>query len=175
MGSRRTRHPVCCAGHGLSDMQPGGPSVGVLVHMADGRDAESSSAAQFGAVLLLHGSCQGIVHGLAARAALVGLLTLRQLGLGPHVEAVPKSAELAQFWATPAHVNRSDILAGPTSSDLRPPDTARPFAFISRKKSGFSPGYDVRDASGREWSVKLGPEAQSEVAVSRLLDRKSVV
>jgi len=109
------------------------------------------------------------MHGIAARAALVGLLTLRQLGLGPHVKEVPKAAELEQFWAAPAQVSRLDLRAGPSSSDLRPPQTARPFAFISRKTSGFSPGYDVRDASGREWSVKLGPEAQSEVVVSRLL------
>src|SRR5262249_18026063 len=114
-------------------------------------------------------SAEAQMHGIAARAALVGLLTLRQLGLGPHVKEVPKAAELEQFWAAPAQVSRLDLLAGPSSSDLRPPETARPFAFISRKTSGFSPGYDVRDASGREWSVKLGPEAQSEVVVSRLL------
>ena len=35
--------------------------------------------------------------------------------------------------------------------------------------TGRSPGYDVRDAQGRLWSVKVGPEAQSEVVVSRLL------
>ena len=35
--------------------------------------------------------------------------------------------------------------------------------------SGFSPGYDVRDVDGIRWSVKLGPEAQSEVTASRVL------
>jgi hypothetical protein len=35
--------------------------------------------------------------------------------------------------------------------------------------SGFSPGFDVRDAEGLDWSVKLGPEAQSEVVASRIL------
>jgi hypothetical protein len=29
--------------------------------------------------------------------------------------------------------------------------------------------YDVKDAAGLEWSVKLGPEAQSDVTVSRIL------
>ena len=109
------------------------------------------------------------MHGIAARAALVGLLTLRQLGLGPHVRQVPRSAELAQFWSAPSQVSQLNLFTGPTEIDSAAPDTTRPFRFVSRKTSGFSPGYDVRDASGREWSVKLGPEAQSEVAVSRLL------
>jgi hypothetical protein len=40
---------------------------------------------------------------------------------------------------------------------------------VARDTTGKSPGYDVRDGEGRLWSVKLGPEAQSEVVVSRLL------
>ena len=49
------------------------------------------------------------------------------------------------------------------------PDAAMAFEFVAEDRSGYSPGYDVRDAQGIEWSVKVGPEAQSEVAVSRLL------
>ena len=48
-----------------------------------------------------------------------------------------------------------------------PPNTA--FTFVARDTSGWSPGFDVKDAAGVEWSVKLGPEAQSEVVSSRLL------
>ena len=109
------------------------------------------------------------MHGIAARAALLGLLTVRQLGLGPHVKTVPTSAELVQFWETPSHPSRLDLFTGPASIAAAAPDTRHPFTYVSRKTSGFSPGYDVRDASGREWSVKLGSEAQSEVVVSRLL------
>ena len=43
------------------------------------------------------------------------------------------------------------------------------FTFVAADQSGYSAGYDVRDANGLEWSVKLGPEAQPEVAVSRIL------
>ena len=43
------------------------------------------------------------------------------------------------------------------------------FAFVQKDTSGRSPGYDVRDAAGVVWSVKLGHEAQSEVVSSRLL------
>jgi hypothetical protein len=45
----------------------------------------------------------------------------------------------------------------------------RAFQFVARDTSGFSPGFDVNDASGVEWSVKLGPEAQTEVVTSRVL------
>ena len=37
------------------------------------------------------------------------------------------------------------------------------------KRGGFSPGYTVRDRAGREWSVKLYPEARTEVVASRIL------
>jgi hypothetical protein len=40
---------------------------------------------------------------------------------------------------------------------------------IAKDETGFSPGYDVRDSAGVEWSVKLGPVAQTEVVTSRLL------
>lgn len=39
------------------------------------------------------------------------------------------------------------------------------YTFVARDTTGKSPGYDVRDAQGRLWSVKRGPEAQSEVVV----------
>jgi hypothetical protein len=43
------------------------------------------------------------------------------------------------------------------------------YTFVTRDTSGFSPGFDVRDEDGLQWSVKLGPEAQSEVVTSRIL------
>ena len=43
------------------------------------------------------------------------------------------------------------------------------YSFVAKDTSGFSLGFDVRSADGLEWSVKLGPEAQSEVVTSRIL------
>jgi hypothetical protein len=40
---------------------------------------------------------------------------------------------------------------------------------VQADRSGYSPGYDVRDSEGLEWSVKIGPEAQTEVVASRIL------
>jgi hypothetical protein len=46
---------------------------------------------------------------------------------------------------------------------------SRTFTFVARDTTGWSPGFDVRDEKGIDWSVKLGPEAQSEVVSSRIL------
>jgi hypothetical protein len=43
------------------------------------------------------------------------------------------------------------------------------YEFVAFKTTGTNPGYDVKDATGRLWSVKLGIEAQSEVTASRIL------
>ena len=109
------------------------------------------------------------MHSLAARAALMGMLFVRQLGVGPHVRPVDKpNATIDQLWQAPQDLSRRDLFMG--SSALTPvPAVDQPMTFVSQKTSGFSPGYDVRDAKGREWSVKLGPEAQTEVVSSRLL------
>jgi hypothetical protein len=60
-----------------------------------------------------------------------------------------------------------DLFHGPGGAELAPQPVT--YAFVARKSTGTNPGYDVRDPQGRLWSVKLGPEAQSEVAVSRIL------
>ena len=44
-----------------------------------------------------------------------------------------------------------------------------PFTFVAEDTTGYSPGFDVTDATGMEWSVKTGPEAQTEVVTSRIL------
>src|SRR5262249_9774420 len=44
-----------------------------------------------------------------------------------------------------------------------------PFTFIEEDSTGSNPKFDVTDANGVKWKVKLGNEAQAETAVSRLL------
>lgn len=44
-----------------------------------------------------------------------------------------------------------------------------PFTFVEEDKSGESPKFVVNDARGVEWTVKLGPEAQSETVSTRLV------
>ena len=76
--------------------------------------------------------------------------------------------ELAEFWQDPGDPGHRDLFAGPGGLELAPRIDA-PFRFVAHKTSGVNPGYDVKDATGRMWSVKLGVEAQSEVTASRIL------
>jgi len=77
------------------------------------------------------------------------------------------TAAISQLWQEPVDLETRDLLVGPASNAPRPdPPT---FTFLEADQGGFSPGYRVRDRNGVEWSVKLGSEAQTEVAVSRIL------
>ena len=76
--------------------------------------------------------------------------------------------EQAELWIAPIDLERRDLFHGPGGPELAPREGAT-FEFREEDTQGYSRGYDVEDASGREWSVKLGPEAQSEVVASRLL------
>jgi len=77
-------------------------------------------------------------------------------------------SRMAEFWIEPENLEQRDLLHGPGGVQKRP-NPAEAFEFLAVDASGASPGFDVRDDSGREWSVKLGIEAQPEVAVSRLV------
>ena len=72
----------------------------------------------------------------------------------------------AVLWRDPGDVSRRDLRYGPGSPALAP---VAPFTFVEEVKSGESPKFKVRDARGTEWSVKLGPEAQSETVATRLV------
>ena len=43
------------------------------------------------------------------------------------------------------------------------------YTLKAKDATGFSVSYDVVDSNGVEWSAKIGPEAQTEVVVSRIL------
>ena len=76
-------------------------------------------------------------------------------------------ASVDELWQQPASIEQRDLFRGPGGSELMPRETT--FIFVTRDTTGWSPGFDVRDAKGTEWSVKLGPEAQTEVVASRIL------
>jgi hypothetical protein len=78
------------------------------------------------------------------------------------------SADIAELWQEPADLLERDLLHGPGGAALTPPPDGK-FEFVAFKTTGTNPGYDVKDATGRMWSVKLGVEAQSEVTSSRIL------
>lgn len=70
------------------------------------------------------------------------------------------------LWRDPGSIASRDLLYGPGSPEMSP---AAPFTFIEEDKSGESPKFEVKDAKGVEWKVKLGPEAQSETVSTRLV------
>ena len=75
---------------------------------------------------------------------------------------------LAELWVEPADLEARKLFDGVGGSEAAPrPDV--PYTFVSEKEGGFSAGFHVKDPDGVEWSVKEGPEAQTEVVLSRIL------
>jgi len=101
--------------------------------------------------------------------SVVLLVALVACANSPHAQ--PRSgaaADIAELWQEPADLLERDLLNGPGGSELAPPQNGS-YQFVAFKTTGTNPGYDVKDATGRMWSVKLGIEAQSEVTASRIL------
>jgi hypothetical protein len=81
----------------------------------------------------------------------------------------PTAAEMAQLWAKPADIAARDLYWGP-GGEKWAPKAGTTFKIVDVKTSGTSPGVDVEDpTTGITYGVKLGPESQTEVVVSRLL------
>jgi hypothetical protein len=87
---------------------------------------------------------------------------LKPTGNGPL-----KAEQLAELWIDPGPQPR-DLRAGVARDEPAPVSEGR-YEVVSRDVSGFSITYRVRDEHGREWNVKIGPEAQTEVTSSRIV------
>jgi hypothetical protein len=70
------------------------------------------------------------------------------------------------LWEDPGDIASKDLFHGRGGSDHEP---KAPFTFVSEDHNGTNPKFDVRDADGKKWRVKLGTEARPEVVASRLL------
>ena len=99
----------------------------------------------------------------AAGLALAAL-TIAAVGCSRTVRPLVRPDEppgtIQQLWQDLA--SPRDLFSGPGGADGSPSE--RTFEFVARDISGWSPGFDVRDRNGLQWSVKLGPEAQSEAS-----------
>jgi hypothetical protein len=105
------------------------------------------------------------------RIALIALLfTAAILILSPSAEAQrlrrTKASARAVLWRDPGDIQSRNLLYGPGSPELAP---VAPFRFIKESKKGESPKFDVKDARGVVWTVKLGEEAQAETVATRLV------
>lgn len=72
----------------------------------------------------------------------------------------------AVLWRNPGNIAQRDLRYGPGSPGMAP---VAPFTFIQEDKGGESPKFEVRDARGDVWTIKLGPEAQAETVATRLV------
>jgi hypothetical protein len=105
-------------------------------------------------------------------SVLVIVAILGSLSLASSADKFKKSKKqhadkkAAVLWRNPGNIRNRDLYYGPGSKALAP---APPFRFVKEVKEGGMPKFDVEDARGVKWRVKLGPEAQSETAASRLV------
>jgi hypothetical protein len=72
------------------------------------------------------------------------------------------------IWRDPGRMASLNLLYG-AGGKQHAPDSMRLFTFIKEDTAATSPKFDIRDAQGVEWKVKLGEEPQSETAATRLL------
>ena len=80
----------------------------------------------------------------------------------------PSAAQLAELWVDASPATRA-LFAGPAGNGSVRPATDARFTVVKRDTGGFSITYRVRDERGRDWSVKVGPEAQTEMVASRIV------
>ncbi len=72
----------------------------------------------------------------------------------------------AVLWRDPGNIRNRDLYYGPGSRDSAP---VPPFHFVKEVKDGSAPKFEVTDARGAKWRVKLGEEAQAETVSGRLI------
>jgi hypothetical protein len=70
------------------------------------------------------------------------------------------------IWIDPGSVASRDLKFGPGAPERAPKP---PFTFVKEVTSGESPKFDVKDANGVTWRIKLGREAQAETVATRLV------
>jgi hypothetical protein len=80
----------------------------------------------------------------------------------------PPAALPPILWRDPVDIEGRDLfygIGGPEGA----PDPSAPFTYVRRKKSGTQKKIIVKDAHGREWTVKFGPEARPETVATRIV------
>jgi hypothetical protein len=70
------------------------------------------------------------------------------------------------LWQDPGNISRKNLFYGQGGKKGQPKP---PFTFLDVDRHDSNPKFDVRDANGHSWRVKLGAEARPEVVASRLL------
>ncbi len=105
--------------------------------------------------------------GILTSAILIAALSLAGLSTTARVKTKRQHGRgNAVLWRDPGNIRHRDLYYGPGSKELAPKP---PFRFVKEVKEGGMPKFDVEDARGVKWRVKLGPEAQAETVATRLV------
>jgi hypothetical protein len=101
----------------------------------------------------------------------VGLLCLDAAAYGrsesqKQSETSTVSSSAALLWRNPGDIESMNLLYGPGSAELEPKE---PFSFVKEITGGATQKFEVVDGRGVHWIVKIGEEAKSETAATRLL------
>jgi hypothetical protein len=113
------------------------------------------------------------MHTVVLRIGVTGALALSVIVVSctrsvRKVEVTPaQPASIEELWQDPGNIAERDLFHGAGGEEWAPKQTA--FTFFAEDTTGYSPGFDVTDERGVTWSVKTGPEAQTEVVASRVL------
>jgi hypothetical protein len=99
-------------------------------------------------------------------ATAILLSTLVALPALAQTSTEPKPTGVPVLWRDPGTIARRNLTYGPGSAELAP---VAPFTFVKEEITGESAKFDVTDARGVTWVVKVGPEAQSETVATRLV------
>ncbi len=87
----------------------------------------------------------------------------------PRKKAPANSSGLPEIiWRDTGSVASLDLIYGAGGKEHAPNPSGK-YRFIKEDMQGTSPKFDVEDARGVRWKVKLGHESQSETAATRLL------
>jgi hypothetical protein len=70
------------------------------------------------------------------------------------------------LWRLPQSIASMDLFYGPGGREHQPQG---PFVFVEEITSGSNPKFEIRDAQGVTWRVKLAAEARPETAATRLI------
>ena len=83
-----------------------------------------------------------------------------------HPKPIPNDAKPV-LWREPTDIASRDLFLGAGGEAMKP-DLSK-VTFVADETRSYSKKYRVRDGAGNEWVVKVGPEAQSETAATRLI------
>jgi len=96
----------------------------------------------------------------------VGLVIVSQAWAGPTVPKTAAARTTGLLWREPTDISTRNLLNGPGGPDRRPKGR---LTFVAEDLKETRPKFVVTDEAGVRWKIKLGSEAQPEVAATRLV------